>query len=272
MRIAVIGCGRMGKLHARKLACMNDVDLVGVVDNDDLKAEVLAEELGCDSFEEYWDLFGELDAAVVATPPHSHASICKSLIENSIHVLVEKPITTDVDEALSLCHLAHDTGMVLQVGHIERFNPVFKRIAETITHPFDVEAYRHSRVEFRQQDVDVVLDLMIHDIDLVLSLAQTEISKITASGAREAVIAKIKFIDGSSAILHANRKAGATSRFWSVNDEKHYLIGEYDCLTDELRQFIGCVRNGDKPRVNGQDGTAALKVALEISRQIQETP
>ena len=267
MRMAVIGCGRMGTLHARKLAEMKDVDLVGVCDSDVAQAEFLGDKLGCDWFHRHGDL-PALDAAVVATNPGSHGQVCDDLLNRVIHVLVEKPMAISEADARYMAETAEVNGLVLQVGHIERFNPVFKRMLVGI--PFKIEADRHSPVSFRQFDVDVVLDLMIHDIDLVLSLAKTEVCKITGSGTRDIAVAELRFIDGSIATLRANRKAKTRSRVWNVNDDKHYLLGEYDALQDELRHFIDCVRNGEKPIVGGRDGAAALKIALEISRQIRE--
>ena len=271
MRLAVIGCGQMGTLHAKKLAAMRDIDLVAVCDKNDIRAERVADEFGCDAEVDYTNLEGEVDAVVVATNPGSHWRICDEFLMNHIHVLVEKPITTSEFEANHLTGVAEENRLVLQVGHVERFNPVFRRIAASIESPFQIEAHRHSRVEFRQQEVDVVLDLMIHDIDLVLSIARTELSKITGSGSRDTAIAELKFIDGSVATLHANRKAATRTRMWCVNDEKHYFITEEDYLSEELRHFIDCIRKGEQPRVGGKEGSAALRVALEISRQIQET-
>ena len=270
MRMAVIGCGEMGKLHARKLAKMDDVDLVGVCDTNDIRAEGLAEELGVDAFHDYWEVSGEIDAAVVATNPYSHGPIAEFLLLNDTHVLVEKPLAVTSEVAEHLAELSRENGTVLQVGHIERFNPMFKRIAHTLTYPFEIEAHRFSPVSFRGHEVDVVLDLMIHDIDMVLTLARTDVSRVTGSGDRDTAIAELAFIDGSVAVLRADRKAKTRSRVWKVGDSKHYLIGEHDSLADELRHFIDCVREGRKPDVTGEQGCAALKVALEVSRQVRE--
>ena len=270
MRMAVIGCGQMGTLHAKKLAAMPDIDLVAVCDTNEVRSERLADEVGCDAEVDYMNLGGEIDAVVVATNPGSHGEICDGFLRNHIHVLVEKPIAMSESDAKHMTGLAEDNRLVLQVGHIERFNPIFRRIVEIIEFPFQIEVHRHSRVEFRQQEVDVVLDLMIHDIDMVLSIARTDVSNITGSGNRDMAIAELKFIDGSVAVLHANRKAATRTRTWCVNDEKHYLMTEEDYLTEELRHFIECVSDGKQPRVGGKEGSAALKVALEISRQIRE--
>ena len=268
MRMAVIGCGPMGSLHARKLAGMKDIDLVGVCDHHGVRADILAEELRCDAYHDYWHFIDEVEAVVVATSPTSHGAICDEIIQAHVHVLVEKPITTFEADAKHITRVAEETGIVLQVGHIERFNPVFRRIASVIGHPFKIEVERHCTESDRQIEVDVALDLMIHDIDLVLSMAKPGVSSITASGCRDSAIAELRFPDGSVAILRANRKAATKNRVWSVNDDKHYLLGEYDCLTDELRLFIECIRAGKRPCVGGREATAALSVALEISKQV----
>ena len=271
MRMAVIGCGPMGVRHAQKLARMADVDLIGVCDTNEYRADKLAGEVGCDPVQEYWDLNGEIDAAVVATNPGTHGEICYHLMGEGIHVLVEKPMATTEKGAADMQLAAETNGVVLQVGHVERFNPVFNRISQVAGIPFQVEVERHSPVAFQAVEVDVVLDLMIHDIDLILSLAKTEVSRITGSGTRDSAIAELRFVDGSVAVLRANRKAKTRSRVWTVNEDKHYLIGEHDAIHDELRHFIDCIRKGEQPVVSGREGAAALKVALEVSRQIRES-
>lgn len=269
MRIAVIGCGEMGKKHARKLSGMKDIDLIGVCDPDDIRADTLAEELGCDSYHDHWEFLGEVDAAVVATNPNAHGEVACDLLNNGVHVLVEKPIAMSDREARTLMRTAGTIGVVLQVGHIERFNPVFRRISSAINCPFTIEAHRHAEVDTRIHEVGVVLDLMIHDIDLVLSIAKSELSKVSASGTSDYALAELRFEDGSVAVLHANRKAWEKYRMWVVNDDKHYLITDHDYLTEELRHFIDCIRGGDKPLVGGEEGRAALKVALEVTRMVK---
>ena len=269
--MAVIGCGPMGIRHARRLAAMRDVDLVAVCDRDDVAADTLGMELGVRSYYNHLWFLDAMDAAVVATPPTTHRVIAEELLEASIHVLVEKPMTTSEWDAERLVRIAETSGKVLQVGHIERFNPIFRRIADAIEAPFQIEAVRHNLIELREREVDVALDLMIHDIDLVLSIARSEVSGITASGNWDFVIAEVRFGDGSLAVLNANRKAATQSRFWTVNDQTHHLIGEHDALADELAHFVYCARQGSKPRVGAREGAAALRVALEIGRQIRDT-
>lgn len=268
IRAAVIGCGPMGQRHAHKLKKMKDVDLVAVCDTNEVRAERLADEVGCDSAEDYWSLIGDLDCAVVATNPGTHGEICTTLLNEMVHVLVEKPIATSEKEAQAMTECADDNDLVLQVGHIERFNPVFKRVANVVRYPFEIVAERYSTPTFQRFDVDVVLDLMIHDIDMVLALNKSEIRDITGSGNRETAIAEVQFGDGSVAVLRADRNAKTRQRVWEVNQDKHFLIGEYDSLTDELKHFLTCIREGRKPEVGGEEGTRALRVALEISSQV----
>lgn len=269
MKLAVIGCGDMGERYARRLIAMKDVELVGVCDKAPGRAESLGDKLGVDSYRDYWDVFGEIDAAVVATNAQSHFEVCLDVIGANSHVLVEKPFVTRMEDAVMLIHDAELNDVVIQVGHIERFNPVFGLIRKNVTYPFQIEAQRFSPVSFRRFDIDVVLDLMIHDIDMVLTLAKTDVSRVTGSGSRDRAVAKLTFIDGSEAVLRADRKAKTRSRVWTLGGDKYYLIGEHDCLTDQLQHFLDCIQQGRKPDVDGQQGTRALEVALEISRQVR---
>lgn len=270
IRAAVIGCGPMGARHARKLSKMRNVDLIGVCDTKAIRADVLAEEIGCDSVDDYWDFIGAVDCVVVATNPATHGEVAECFLNEHVHVLVEKPIATSERAAESMMDTAQANQMVLQVGHIERFNPVFKRIANVVKFPFQIEVERYSTPTYQRHDVDVVLDLMIHDIDMLLSLNKSKVKRITGSGNRETAVAELEFSDGSIAVLRADRNAKTRSRVWTLDEGRHYLIGEYDSLQDELKHFIECIAEGKEPIVGGEAGMQALKVALEISRQIEE--
>ncbi len=271
MRMAVIGCGDMGKRHARVLSGMKDIDLVAVCDQNDIRADTLAEELGCDSIYEHYELWGEVDAAVVATNATRHFEVCDDLLSNDIHVLVEKPIAVTTEQAERMDEVARLNGMMLQVGHIERYNPAVKRMLSVISGmeaPFKIEAERLSVAGFRKFDVDVVLDLMIHDIDLFLSVARSPVKRVTASGTWDYALAEIELQDGTTATMRANRLAETRGRSWGINDERHFLITEHDSLKDELRDFIDCVREGRRPGAGA--ALDSLDVALEASRQIRE--
>ena len=268
IRAAVIGCGPMGRRHAHKLAKMKDVDLVGVCDTNDVRADTLAEEVGCDSVEDYWSLIDEVDCAVVATNPATHGEVSTTLMNAMIHVLVEKPMAVSGKEADAMIEYATVNNLVLQIGHIERFNPVFKRISQVVKYPFEIVAERYSTPTYQRHDVDVVLDLMIHDIDMALSLNKSEVKEVVGSGNRDTAIAEVNFADGSVAVFRADRNAKTRQRVWEVNQDKHYLIGNYDSLADELKHFLDCVRECKDPEVGGEEGARALKVALEISQQV----
>lgn len=269
MRFAVVGCGKMGRLHASKLAAMRDVELVAVCDTMPFAAGTLADQLGCDWVVNHADLnpdgAGLVDAAVVATPAKTHAAIARDLLESGIHVLVEKPIALETDDAEQLTELAEAAGLVLQVGHLERFNQTFDQIAAKSS--LAIYAQRHC-LPNGKADVDVALDLMIHDIDLILSLTGDAPIRVAASGNQDTAVAELHFPDGSTPRLFADRKAAARETMWTVDGESFKLLGEHDCLHDQLRHFIDCIRTGSSPKVGGREATAALRVALEISRQI----
>jgi predicted dehydrogenase len=268
--MAVIGCGDMGKRHARALSRMDDVDLVAVCDKSDIRADALSEELGCDPVYEYYDLWGEVDAAVVATDAHSHREVAVDLMENGIHVLVEKPMAVSMLQAEEMDDRAKENDVVLQVGHIERFNPVVGRVIDVVRSkgpPFHVEAERLGVSGFRLFDVDVILDLMIHDIDILRSMSHSRVRRVTATGVWDCALAEIEMEDGSTATFRADRKAKTRARRWSINDETHFIITDHDCLHDELRHFIGCAKDGKRPGCD-QDKDS-LWLALGASWQIR---
>lgn len=209
IRIAVVGAGRLGSLHAQKLAARCDVDLVAVVDPRSEARGPLAAACGAEALAEHALLRGKIDAAIIAAPTLCHHRIALDLIRSGIHVLVEKPLCPTAEEAEQLVHAAHRQGVVLQVGHVERFNPAFA-IAERHT-PRYIEATRAAPYAFRSMDVGVVLDLMIHDLDLVLALARSPIQRVDALampvlGPYEDVAqARLEFASGCVANLLASR-------------------------------------------------------------------
>lgn len=181
LRCAVIGAGYLGKFHAEKYAALSDCELVAVVDIDPAAANAVADKLGCQAIADYHDLLGNVDAVSIVVPTTLHHKVAKDFLTVGTHVLVEKPITVTVEEADELVALAQDNQCVLQVGHLERFNPAVLGLDKE-EKPLFIESHRLAPFNPRANDVSVVLDLMIYDIDIILALVDSEIERIDASG------------------------------------------------------------------------------------------
>jgi predicted dehydrogenase len=211
LRVAIIGCGRLGTFHAQKLAKMPDVQIVGVVDPLPASRDKLAAELKTCAHASYEPLVGKIDAAVIATPTVMHHEVAVDLLKAGSHLLVEKPLCATVAEADELVELARRRKVVLQVGHVERFNPALSAAAPHLKEPKYIEAARTSGFTFRSMDIGVVLDLMIHDIDLVLSLVRSPLRSVDAvavsllGGHEDTAHARLTFADGCMANLSASR-------------------------------------------------------------------
>lgn len=211
LRIAVIGGGRLGGFHAQKLAQRHDVTLVAIVDPLAASRERIAAECKTKACADYAGLLTQIDAAVIAAPTSLHYDIARELLASGIHLLVEKPLSATLAEADELVALARQQSAVLQVGHVERFNPAFHGAASQVRHPKYIEAVRANGFTFRSMDVGVVLDLMIHDIDLVLSLVRSPLRKVEALGVsvlgghEDVANARLEFESGCVAALSASR-------------------------------------------------------------------
>lgn len=218
IKVAVVGAGRLGGFHAQKLAARDDVELVAVVDPVEASRNRVAAECKTQALGDFRPVLAELDAAVIASPTRQHHAIAKELLSEGIHCLVEKPICTTVAEADELVDLAARRGAILQVGHVERFNPAFAAAADELGAPKYIEAVRTSPFTFRSTDVGAVLDMMIHDIDLVLSLAGSEVRRVEALGAsvlgghEDVANARIEFASGCVASLSTSRVSYETVR------------------------------------------------------------
>jgi predicted dehydrogenase len=182
LRAAVIGAGYLGNFHAQKYAALDGASLAGVVDTDAARASAVAHRVGTRAFTDYRELLGGIDVASIVVPTEAHYEVAKVCLEAGVHILVEKPVTRSVQEAAELVALAERKGLVFQVGHLERFNPAILAIRDRITRPLFIESDRLAVFKPRGTDVNVVLDLMIHDIDLILSFARSEITDVRASG------------------------------------------------------------------------------------------
>lgn len=306
VRVGVVGAGYLGKYHAEKYSQMDDVELAGVVDIDGLQAKKVANSLNTKSYRNYHDLIGKVEAVSIVVPTRAHFSISKDFLENDIDVLIEKPITTTLEQADELIRISETRGLIIQVGHLERFNPAVLALKDMVKKPRFIESHRLSIFKERGIDVSVVLDLMIHDIDIISSLVKSEIKSIHAAGTAiitdqvDIANTRMEFENGCVANVTASRISTKNERktrlfqrdaYISVDfanheisivrkniDEKNSLIPgmeiknlcftKGDALKDELAAFVKAVGRREVPEVTGQVGRDALKVALSIMEQI----
>jgi len=222
LRLAVVGAGHLGRIHARIAAALAGVQLVAVVDPVAENRARVASETGAAALSDLRELFGMVDAAVVATPTTTHRAVAKELLQGGLHLLVEKPLTSSLAEADELVTLAKRQQLTLQVGHVERFNPALTSVQDKLHDPKYIEARRESGYTFRSTDIGVVLDLMIHDIDVVLSLVQSPVQHVEALGIsvlgdqEDMVNARLRFASGCVANLTASRVSYAPQRSMQV--------------------------------------------------------
>ena len=225
VKVGVIGIGNMGWHHARVLSLLRDADLIGVADPDPDRGQLATEQFGCRWFADYRDMLSEVEAVCIAVPTLLHHSVGLACLDSGVHVLIEKPIAASQDEATSLIDAASRAGRLLQVGHIERFNPAFRELLKVVANEEVVvlEGRRHSPHSDRANDVSVVLDLMIHDIDLVLELARAPVVRLAAAGGRSAdgpidyVNATLGFENGVVASLTASKMSHRKIRSLSAH-------------------------------------------------------
>lgn len=300
VKVGVVGVGAIGRNHARIYSELESADLVAIYDANEEHARALAEEFGTEAVGSLDELISRVDAASVSTPTSTHREIATSLIEQGKHVLVEKPISDSVDDAKAMIDLAKEKGCVLQVGHIERFNPVMSQLEARLNSPKFIECHRLSPFPNRSIDIGVVLDLMIHDIEIVLHLVHSPIAAIDAVGIpvltrREDIAnARIKFENGCVANITASRISPEKMRKIRVFQGDAYLSLDYqdqsgwiyrkdgmeiareeveverdEPLKCELASFVECAARGEQPKVSGQQGAAALDIALEITQIIE---
>ncbi len=305
LRAAVIGVGYLGRFHAQKYAALPDVELVGVVDPNPERAAAVAKELGTAAFAGHAELAGKVDLVSIASTTESHYRIARDCLAAGLHVLVEKPITVTVAEADELIALADAGKRMLQVGHLERYNPAWLAVRDRIGTPLFIEAHRMAPFKPRGTDVSVVLDLMIHDLDLILPLVQSPIADLRASGVAvltegiDIANARIEFANGCVANITASRASTASLRRMRIFQHHEYLSIDFgdrkigfakkrdaliegeapidsesrveppgDALLSEIQAFVASVRGEVIPggTCSGRDGREALAVALEIER------
>ena len=233
VRTAVIGAGKMGVIHAKVYDQLEQSDFIAVIDTDANKARPLAEQYNCSAFSDYTDILGKVDAVTIATPTVTHLNLAKMFIENNIAVLIEKPLAANVTEGQKIADLAKKHNVIAAVGHSERCNPVVQAIKRLDIEPKFIEANRISPYPFRSTDVGVVLDVMIHDIDIILSLAASKIRKIDAVGLgvigekEDICNARIVFENGCIANVTASRLALKTERKVRVFSRQVYVSLDY---------------------------------------------
>ncbi len=309
LRVGVVGVGYLGRFHSGKYAGMDDVELVGVADTDRGRAEDVAREFGCAAFGDYRLLLDKVDAASIVVPTPAHFEVSRAFLSHDIDVLIEKPITTRIEEADALIDLAGRRARLIQVGHLERFNPAVVALSDRIGSIGFIESHRLSPYGPRGTDVSVVLDLMIHDIDIILAFVQAPVREIRASGMTvvsshvDIANARLEFANGCVANITASRLAARSERKMRLFQTDGYLAIDFgrrsatvirpdpsgrsgdgpipgmhvesrqwdagDALKDEIQSFVSAVRRRGTPVVTGRMGRDALDVALGIMDQIQ---
>jgi len=307
LKIAVIGVGHLGKWHADKYAASPDCKLLAVVDNNPGNAEQIAQKHGARAVSDYHDILSQVDAVSLTVPTSLHYKIARDILEAGIHCLIEKPITETIEEASKLIEIAQKNRLVLQVGHIVRFNSVMMDIGELLQEPQFIESTRLAPFTSRSTDISVILDLMIHDIDIILNMIDSPVKHISASGLSvlsdsiDIANARIEFendcvanvtasrisqkheqklrifqkdmyisADFLQKILSINRKGKTDNEAGFKNithEERSY--GDNDALNLEILDFIAAIKIGRRPKVNGEDGKRALETAIEITSQIK---
>jgi predicted dehydrogenase len=302
VRVGVIGVGYLGQFHAEKYAGIPEAELVGLMDVDPVRASQIAGKLKTQAFIDPAHLIGKVDAVSIVAPTVLHHHLAKQFLEQGVHVLIEKPITVTLEHADELIDLAARKKLVLQVGHIERFNPAVTAIKSLLKTPRYITAERAAPYTIRCTDVNVVLDLMIHDLDIIMDLAGSTPKEVSAAGVTiitdeiDIATARITFQSGCIADVTASRVSDEKKRLLRVVDEGAIYTSDYqtqkatvsrvktghvsqlvvqdisserrDTLGDELRAFVQSVQNGVRPLVTGIEGRRALALARTITDNI----
>jgi len=300
LKLGVIGAGRLGTFHTKVYSRLDNVKLVGVCDCNLARAIEIGKKYHTASFSDYEDLFDKVEAVSIAVPTSLHYNIAKDFLKHGIHVLIEKPITKTLSEADELIEIAKVNNLIIQVGHIERFNSAVLAIEPYLQKPKFIECQRLGPFHKRVEDVGVVLDLMIHDIDIVLGLMKQDVVNIEAVGLstisdyEDVANVRLTFEDGTIADITASRVTKDVVRKMRIFQEDSYVSLDYlnqdaaifrktddkiikekikikkkDPLKKELKSFIECVRPVRRPIVSGVEGRRALQVALEIVKKIK---
>ena len=299
LRVGVVGVGHIGKNHARLYAELGNADFAAIYDTDLEKAAQVAQEFGTTAASSLDEFAQRIDAASVATPTSSHFDVARQLLERGKHLLIEKPIAENTADASALAELAVQRELVLQVGHVERFNPVLSALEVRLTRPRFIEAHRLSPYPNRSTDIGVVLDLMIHDLEIILHLVRSPVQTIDAVGVpvlsrgEDIANARLRFENGCIANITSSRISPERMRKIRVFQGDAYLSLDYQSQSGEifrrtatgitrdeveiereeplerqLASFIECAATGGAPRVSGDQATSALALAVEITKRI----
>lgn len=308
LKCAVIGTGYLGKFHAEKYAGIEDCELVAVVDINEETARKVAGKYGAEALTDYQSLLGQVDVVSIVVPTSLHYTVAKDFLQTGSHVLVEKPITVTVEQADELIDIAKQHNLVLQVGHLERFNPAIMGLGNMESKPIFIETHRLSPFNPRANDVSVVLDLMIHDIDIILALVDSEVDRMEACGTAvltqgtDIANARLTFKNGCVANVTASRISMKMERKMRMFKPCSYISVDFqnrvltkhrtgkkemfpgipeilteesvfengDALLEEIKHFIHCIQTGDKPLVPGEAGRKALATAIAITQLLKK--
>ena len=309
LKTAVIGVGYLGKFHAEKYATLEQSDLIAVVDADAGTAQEIADKFGCQALTDYHELLGKVDAVSIAAPTTLHHQIARDFLEHDTHVLIENPITVTVDQADDLIELAITNDLMIQVGHLERFNAALMDLSGVLRKPTFIESHRLAPFNPRATDVNVVLDLMIHDIDIILDIVKSDIREIRASGtpvltnSTDIANVRLEFENGCVANVTASRVSAKTERKMRIFQDDAYIAVDFhnrtldiyrkgkkemhpgipeivsekstyensDALKLEIIAFLDSINHGTPILVSGEDGRRALDAAIRISAMLKDT-
>jgi len=304
LKTAVIGVGYLGKFHAQKYHALKNSDLISVCDNDIENAKNIAEDLECEYTNDYKSLLGKVDAVSIVVPTQLHFDVAKEFLENGCDVLVEKPITSTLEQAQQLVDIAKANNRILQVGHLERFNPAMLALKDTLSTPLFIESHRVAPYNPRGADVSVILDLMIHDIDIILDIVDSKVTSISANGVKalsndiDIANARLEFENGCVANVTASRASLKSERKMRIFQDETYINLDFqnktlttynksndkemfpgvadiesntqsfeqgDALLAEIESFIYTIQTNSIPVVSGEDGLRALETANKIT-------
>ncbi|MDD8026492.1 MAG: Gfo/Idh/MocA family oxidoreductase [Acidobacteriota bacterium] len=302
VKVGIIGVGYLGMQHARIASYLEECELRAVADIDFKKAFEIGNRHGVKYFQDYREMIEEIDAGIVATPTSEHHAISLELLKRGKHVLVEKPITETVAQAEELVAEAKRQGLVFQVGHLERFNPAVEAVENMISEPKFIEVQRLGSFSARSLDVDVVLDLMIHDLDIIMSLIKDEVGVIRSSGIHvlsekiDIANARLEFKSGCVATLTASRVHQGKVRklrifeptaYYSIDyidqevkvfplsgrqtDIKIFKVRKEEPLKKEIQNFLNCIGGGRTGKVSGEEGLRALRLAHDVLKEMETT-
>ncbi len=311
IRAAVVGTGYLGRFHAQKYAALESSDLVAIAEINREQGERVADELNTRWVEDYTTLVGEVDAVSIVVPTQLHHEVASFFLDHGIHVLLEKPITVTVEQAEDLIERGRRNSALLQVGHLERFNPAVQALSSVLEEPLFIESHRLAPFNPRGADVSVILDLMIHDIDIIQDLVDSPIRRISPIGVpvltdeTDISNARVEFENGCVANVTASRVSTKSERKMRVFQQNAYIVVDFqertlavyhkkdysdqitdlsavqadlstfesgDALMEEIKAFLHSIQSGERPLVRGEEGRRALETALRINEQIIDQP